>query len=110
MASREVTLTEFVDRYCKTQAQTPEGLITVLHGLSKKHNPDGFFLAEVQQLDSSRLGSVVILPYGPDNTFKGVPHDVYFSPRGLASDMSVAIMHIPVTCAPLEMDGAACPG
>lgn len=88
-----MTWTSFSDRYCKTQKQTPEGLAEILRKQLDIYHPDGFFLAEAQLLDSSWLGQVVILPYGPDNTFKTIP-DFPFSPRGLASDTSVAIGHV----------------
>ena len=89
----KMTWTEFAGRFCETQEQTPDGLAEVLRSQKVRFEPGGFFLAEVQLIGSSRLGSVVILPYGPRNTFKTIP-DFPFSPRGLASDTSVAIGYI----------------
>lgn len=66
---------------------------------------DGFVLLECQVLDSSRLGELTILPYGPNNTFKEPPtHPV--SPRGLASDMAVVVATMPTAALGAE---AACP-
>lgn len=62
----------------------------------KKYQPEGFMILECEQFDSSRFGDRVVLPFGPNNTFKEVPnHPV--SPRGLASDMSVPIGTLSVT-------------
>jgi hypothetical protein len=47
-------------------------------------------LLECVDLSSSRLGSYVILPYGPRNTYKEPPTKP-ISPRGLASDMSIVV-------------------
>jgi hypothetical protein len=55
---------------------------------------DGWMLLECQVMDGSRLGSLTILPYGPNNTFARVP-DHPISPRGLASDMSVVVGVLP---------------
>lgn len=90
---------EFSGRYCKTQESTPEELAGILRGQIARYSPKGFFLAEAQLLDSSWLGSVVILPFGPSNTFKDIP-DTPFSPRGLASDTSMAIGYIDVESVP----------
>jgi hypothetical protein len=86
----KMTWADFSARYCKSQEETPEGLATRLQGQIARYEPDGFFMAEAQLFDSSWFGTVVILPFGPRNTFKTVP-DHPFSPRGLASDTSVAI-------------------
>ena len=85
---------DFAAKYCERQEQTPDGLRTILEKQKQTYQPEGWFMLECQMLDSSRLGSLTILPYGPNNTFKVIPeHPV--SPRGLASDMSVV-------CAVLE--------
>jgi len=89
----EMTWDTFAERYCETQQETPSGLARRLREQIDVYRPDGFFLAEAQLLDSSWLGTVVILPYGPRNTFNAVPNRP-FSPRGLASDTSVAIGYI----------------
>jgi len=89
----KMTWEEFSTRYCKTQVETPEGLSVHLREKIATYSPKGFFLAEAQLMDSSWFGSVVILPYGEKNTFKEVPNHP-FSPRGLASDTSMAIGYI----------------
>ncbi len=81
---------EFAKLYCETQEQTPEELRKILFKQKINYGPDGWMLLECHQLDSSRMGSRTILPFGPNNTFKTVP-DHPVSPRGLASDMSVVI-------------------
>ena len=94
MAARKMTWEEFATRYCETQEQTPEGLAELLCEKIKMFSPRGFFLGEAQIFGSSWFGQVVILPYGgKENTFKEVP-DHPFTPRGLASDTSVAIGYI----------------
>lgn len=89
----ELTFAEFARRYCERQENTPEVLKEILTTQKERFKPDGWFLAECQMMDSSRLGSLVILPYGPMNTFKEIPTRP-FSPRGLASDMSVAVAFV----------------
>ena len=85
----------FAARYCERQVQTPEGLREVLSRQAEEFQPDGWFLAECVMLDSSYRGSLVIFPYGPRNTFKEVPDASRpFSPRGLASDQSVAVAYL----------------
>lgn len=90
MSAPRMSWFEFSERYCRTQEQTPSGLAGVLCSVSSRFEPDGFFLAECEVMDSSYFGSVVILPFGGRATFREVPSGV-FSPRGLASDMSRAI-------------------
>lgn len=89
----KMTWADFSARYCKSQDETPERLAARLRMHLHKYEPDGFFLAEAQLFDSSWFGTVVILPFGSQNTFKTVP-DHPFSPRGLASDTSMAIGYI----------------
>lgn len=85
-----IPIEEFAAKYCETQEQTPEGLLEILRAQKERYSPDGFMLLECQDMCSSKLGNKVILPYGPNNTFKSPP-DHPVSPRGLASDMSVVI-------------------
>ena len=87
---KKVKFDELAKMYCETQEQTPKGLRAVLDRQRVEFKPDGWMLLECQQMDSSRLGSRVILPYGPNNTFKEPP-DFPISPRGLASDRSTVI-------------------
>lgn len=89
-------------RYCERQDSTPQQLLERLSEQRAGMVPDGWFLAEAQLLDSSWMGSLVILPYGPNNTFKAVP-DTPFSPRGLASDTSVAVAYMEVADLPEEL-------
>lgn len=86
----EMTSQEFLAKYCERQENTPEQLRETLLAQKQRFNPDGFMLLECHMMDSSRLGSLTILPYGPNNTYKAVP-DHPISPRGLASDMSVVV-------------------
>lgn len=81
---------DFANKYCERQEQTPEGLKAILQGQKVNFNPTGWVLLECHMLDSSLIGSLTILPYGPNNSLKEVPtHPV--SPRGIVSDMSVVI-------------------
>lgn len=84
----------FAARYCERQEQTPEGLFAVLSAQRERYQPEGWMLLECQAFDSSRHGSLTILPYGPNNTFRQPP-DQPISPRGLASDMSVVVAILP---------------
>ena len=87
---KKVTFDEFAAAYCETQVQTPDNLKEILLKQKVTFNPDGWMLLECEQFDSSKFGDKVILPYGPNNTFK-TPPDHPISPRGLASDMSIVI-------------------
>ena len=87
---------QFAAKYCERQEQTPDGLRERLTAQKQRYQPEGWFMLECAMLDSSRLGSLTILPYGPQNTFKTVP-DHPVSPRGLASDMSVVCAILPAT-------------
>lgn len=86
----DMTWKNFSSLYCETQDCDEETLFNRLMKQREQWQPDGWFMLECQVLDSSRLGERVILPYGPNNTFKAVPEGPV-SPRGLASDMSVVI-------------------
>lgn len=85
-----LTFDEFAKRYCARQESTRGELLDTLRAQRQKFNPTGWMLLECQVLDSSRLGSYTILPYGPNNTFKE-PVSRPVSPRGLASDISVVV-------------------
>jgi len=87
------TWEEFAALYCERQEQTPEGLLEVLQSIAHLFQPDGFFVAECEMMDSSRFGQRVILPYGGGATFPAPPES-HFSPRGLASDQSKVIATI----------------
>ena len=91
---KQMTWTEFSTLYCERQEQTPAGLRNVLAAQIVRFQPTGWMLLEAHDMSSSWLGSLVILPYGPNNTYKEPPtHPI--SPRGLASDMSVVIGLLP---------------
>lgn len=85
-----MTWEEFANAYCETQLQTPEGLRDALQTVNHRFKPDGFLIAECKMMDSSQAGQRIILPYGGNATLKEPPSGP-FSPRGVASDMSVVI-------------------
>lgn len=85
--TRVLPFTEFAELYCKSQENTPAQLFETLQQLRARYNPVGFVLLRCIVLDSSRLGERVIVPYGPNNTWKEIP-DRPVSPRGLCSDIS----------------------
>jgi len=87
---KQMTFKEMATLYCERQVNTVEGVRKILLDQKRKFAPDGWALLECQQMDSSRFASMVILPYGPNNTYKEPP-DHPISPRGLASDMSVVV-------------------
>jgi hypothetical protein len=78
---------EFATLYCETQESTPDELLSTLRAQYGRYKPDGWMLLRCVVLDSSRLGSRVVLPFGPNNTYK-VPPVQPISPRGLCSDIS----------------------
>lgn len=82
-----LTFDEFARRYCERQECEPDALKATLNAQKLRYAPTGWMLLECQVMDSSRMGSLVILPYGPSNTWKEPPTRP-ISPRGLASDMS----------------------
>jgi hypothetical protein len=90
MTTPKLSFDEFAAKYCERQKQTPEGLLEVLRAQKEKFQLIGWALAEAQLMDSSWMGSLTIVPYGPKNTFKDIPKHP-FSPRGLASDTSLVI-------------------
>lgn len=83
----QVRRLELIRRYCETQDAKPLDICEILDKQVAQYLPTGFMLLRCVDLSSSRLGSRVILPFGPNNTFKEPP-DHPISPRGLASDMS----------------------
>jgi hypothetical protein len=89
-----MTFDEMAALYCERQESSPAGLLAILQNQKTTYRPDGWMLLECQVMDGSRLGSLTILPYGPNNTFARVP-DHPISPRGLASDMSVVVGVLP---------------
>lgn len=91
----------FAARYCERQQQTPEGLLAILRQQRERYAPVGWLLLECHMLDSSRVGELTILPYGPQNTFKAPPEGA-ISPRGLASDMSVVVSLLSAESLPEE--------
>jgi hypothetical protein len=106
MAVEKLSFDALAGRYCERQASTPADLLGTLKGQQQRYLCDGFFLAECHDMSSSWMGSLVILPYGPNNSFKTVPSgDKPFSPRGLASDMSVAVAY----CLASELPEEAAP-
>lgn len=100
MSAPRKTWEEFSSRYCETQDSTPEILLGTLRAQIAQYNPTGFFMGEAQLMDSSWYRQVVILPFGPRNTYKEPPEST-FTPRGLASDTSVVIGWIPAEAVPV---------
>lgn len=95
---KAMTWNAFASTYCERQEQTPEGLRTVLQAQLTRYKCDGWMLLECQMMDSSLLGGLTILPYGPKNTWRTLPcPDQPISPRGLASDMSICIGYLLAT-------------
>lgn len=90
MAVETLDYKAFAGRYCQRMENTPQDLYGTLEGQQRTYQPIGWMLLECQDLASSRLGHYVILPYGPNNTYKEPPTRP-ISPRGLASDMSVVV-------------------
>lgn len=81
---------ELLRRYLVTQEGTDESLKAQLDKVEDLFDPDGLMLVQAQIMGSSWYGQHVILPYGPQCTYKQVP-DHPITPRGLASDTSVVV-------------------
>lgn len=91
-----VTFAEAAEVYCARQMTTAAALRGTLALQKAKFNCDGWMLLECHMMDSSWLGSLTLMPFGPNNTYKApVTHPL--SPRGLASDTSLCIAVIPAT-------------
>ena len=86
----ELNFRNFSDKYCERQENDYFQLLETLGKQNETYAPDGWVMLECQMMDSGRMGSLTILPFGPNNTYKTVP-DHPVSPRGLASDMSVVV-------------------
>ena len=90
MTPPTLTFAAFASRYCMRQDSTPDSLRATLRAQRERFAPIGWMLLECQMMDSSSMGALTILPYGPNNTFQAPPAGPV-SPRGLASDMSVVV-------------------
>lgn len=90
-----VSQEELVRRYCARQDATPEQVVERLVAIGKARMVSGWMLAECHQLDSSSMGTLTLVPWGPGCTFKEIPTHP-FSPKGLASDMAVVVAVAPV--------------
>lgn len=88
----EMSWPDFSNRYSESDAENGveivEHLRSVLSQQKETYNPVGWMLLRCVDMWSSRGGRCVVLPYGPNNTLKEPPTQP-FSPRGMASDMSV---------------------
>jgi hypothetical protein len=91
MSARQVTRLELIAAYCDTQSAERAEVESALDEITARFSPDGFVLLECRMLDSSHCGERVVLPYGGGATLQEVP-DSPLSPRGFASDMSVALL------------------
>ena len=87
-----LTWDELSSRYCERQEQTPDGLLSALRNQAEMYQPDGWMLLECQMIGGYYMGSLTILPFGPNNTRKEPLGDgQVVSPRGLASDSSICV-------------------
>ncbi len=102
MAAERYTYDQLARRYCERQENTPEELLKTLNAQKTQYHPTGWMLLEAQNFDSSYFGSLVIYPYGPNNSLKEIP-DRPVSPRGLASDMSTAVAYVLAEDLPVEL-------
>lgn len=90
---------DFAAKYCERQESTPEQLLNTLRAQMERYQPLGWVLLEAQLFDSSYFGSLTVLPYGPNNTYKEIPNHP-LSPRGLGSDTSVVVAVLLVEALP----------
>jgi hypothetical protein len=93
---KQLTKLELAEAYCKVHGhRSSEETVKILSAQAARY-PDleGWILWECHDMSSSRMGMVVIMPYGPSNTFKSLTTlPPLWSPTGMASDMSVAIAY-----------------
>ena len=87
---QQLDMEQFIQKYCDSQEITPADFAAILKRQHDQFNPDGWMMLQCQDMSSSYMGSLTVLPYGPCNTFKEPPTGC-ISPRGLASDMSSVI-------------------
>lgn len=80
----------FARRFSVNGGMPPSELLTTLQTQRKNLNPTGWMLIECPMVDSSHFGERTVIAYGPTCTIHEVPSHP-FSPRGLASDMSVVV-------------------
>ncbi len=102
MPAEKIDYATLARRYCERQENTPADLLVTLNTQKADWRCDGWVLLECQDMSSSRMGSLVILAYGPNNTLKAIP-DRPISPRGLASDMSTAVAYLEAADLPLTL-------
>jgi hypothetical protein len=91
---KQLCFEEFAHLYCETQVCEPDELRQRLQSQHAEYKCEGWFLSECQMFDSTSFRNRVIVPFGPNNSFKQIPNHP-FSPRGLASDTSVVIAWMP---------------
>ena len=80
----------FAEKYCERMLNDKETLYGIFLKHVEKYQPQGWAMLECQNMSSSRMGDLSIVPFGPNNTWKQPP-DKPVSPRGLSSDMSVTV-------------------
>lgn len=93
---KQLTKLELAETYCKVNAhRTPEEMAKILSAqVARFPDLEGWVLWECHDMSSSRMGMVVVMPYGPSNTFKSIDTlPACWSPTGMASDMSVAVAY-----------------
>lgn len=97
-----LSFAEFARRYCERQDNDPENLLRIFQRHRAQYQPIGWMLLECQVFDSSDLGHLRILVYGPNNTYKElVTTPVSFD--GLVSTTSVVVAVLPVENLPDEV-------
>lgn len=72
---------DFAARYCETQESTPEKLAEIFKKQIGNFEPTGWFLSECHDMCSSKFGNQVILPYGPNNSYKEIPANGLVKPH-----------------------------
>lgn len=81
----------FIAKYTERQkSPTSDELRDIMKAQKAKYQPVGWVMLQCEDMSSSRMGELTIFPYGPNNSLKEVPTRPV-SPRGLASDMSMAV-------------------
>ena len=89
-----VTMKEFIATYLETQEGTETGLFEILEATQKRFiDVTHFVIYRCADLSSSKMGNRVIMPVGPNNTFKS-PDTLppIWSPTGLPSSNSTPEM------------------
>jgi len=68
--TKTMSFIEFAERYLETQVSSVPDLFHTLKEQRSRYHPEGWMMLECQMFDTTKFMQKVILPYGPNNTYK----------------------------------------